>query len=50
MKLPRVGEVTARRIIAWREENGGFKRIEDVMEVSGIGPKTFEQFAHMVEV
>jgi competence ComEA-like helix-hairpin-helix protein len=50
MKLPRVGEVTARRIIAWREENGVFKRIEDVMEVSGIGPKTFEQFAHMVEV
>lgn len=50
MKLPRIGEVTARRIIAWREEHGGFKRIEDIMEVKGIGPKTFEQFAHMVEV
>lgn len=50
MKLPRVGEVTARRIITWREENGGFKRVEDIMEVKGIGPKTFEQFVHMVEV
>ena len=50
MKLPRVGEVTARRIIAWREENGGFKRVEDIMEVKGIGPKTFEQFVHMIEV
>lgn len=50
MKLPRVGEVTARRIIEWREENGGFKRVEDIMEVKGIGPKTFEQFAHMIEV
>lgn len=50
MKLPRVGEVTARRIIEWREENGGFKRVEDIMEVKGIGPKTYEQFAHMVEV
>ena len=50
MKLPRVGEVTARRIISWREENGGFKRVEDIMEVKGIGPKTYEQFAHMVEV
>lgn len=50
MKLPSVGEVTARRIISWREENGGFKRVEDIMEVKGIGPKTYEQFAHMVEV
>lgn len=50
MKLPRVGEVTARRIIAWREENGGFKRVEEIMEVKGIGPKTYEQFEHMIEV
>ncbi len=50
MKLPRVGEVTARRIIEWREENGGFKRVEDIMEVKGIGPKTYEQFIHMIEI
>jgi competence ComEA-like helix-hairpin-helix protein len=50
MKLPRIGEVTARRIISWRQEHGGFKRVEDIMEVKGIGPKTYEQFAHMIEI
>lgn len=39
--LPRVGETVAQRIIEFREENGGFQAIEDLMLVKGIGEKTF---------
>ena len=40
--LAGVGEVTAQRIVAYREANGPFKTIEEIQEVSGIGAKTFE--------
>lgn len=42
MELDGVGEVTAEKIIAYREENGGFQKIEDLMNVSGIGEKRFD--------
>jgi competence protein ComEA len=35
--LPGVGEARARAIIATRDQRGGFKRIEDLLEVKGIG-------------
>lgn len=35
--LPGVGPVLAERIVAFREENGGFEVIEDLLEVPGIG-------------
>ena len=41
-RLPRVGESVAARIIEFREQNGSFKQAEDLMNVKGIGPKTFE--------
>ncbi len=41
--LEGIGEKTARKIVAYREEHGPFKTIEDVSEVPGIGPKTWEQ-------
>ena len=41
MQLPRVGPRTAERIIAYREANGPFQRPEDLMNVKGIGEKTF---------
>ena len=33
-----IGKVLAARIIEYREQNGGFQRIEDVIQVKGIGP------------
>lgn len=41
--LPRVGEAVARRIIAFREKHGPFQRPEDLMNVQGIGERTFDQ-------
>lgn len=46
--LPRVGPATAARIIAWREENGPFMNVDDVLAVSGIGPATLEGFRALV--
>ncbi len=40
--LPRVGPSIAKRIVEFREENGPFKAVEDVMLVRGIGEKTFD--------
>ncbi|MCL1838620.1 MAG: helix-hairpin-helix domain-containing protein [Propionibacteriaceae bacterium] len=39
--LPGIGPVTAARIVAWREANQRFSELEELQEVSGIGPKTY---------
>ena len=49
-KLPRVGPVTAQHIIDHRATNGSFKTIDDIQDVSGIGPATFEGFQEMITV
>jgi competence protein ComEA len=41
--LPRVGPSVAERIIQFRDENGSFKKPEDLLLVSGIGDRTFDQ-------
>ena len=43
MLLPGVGEVTARRIVAYRQRHGGFRRAEELMLIEGLGPTRFEQ-------
>jgi len=48
--LPGIGEVLAQRIVDYRSENGPFKRIEDLLKVSGIGPATFEKVKDYITV
>lgn len=49
-KLPGVGPATAEKIISYRSENGKFKSIEDLKNVSGIGDKTFEKMKNKITV
>ena len=46
--LPGVGPAISARIVAWREANGPFRRVDDVLAVSGIGPATLEGFRDQV--
>ena len=48
--LPGIGEVLAQRIVDYRSENGPFRRIEDLLQVSGIGPATFENIKDYITV
>jgi len=48
--LPRVGPAMAERIIDWRERNGPFRAPDDLMQVAGIGEKTFDAIRDLVTV
>lgn len=41
MQLPRIGQKTAERILAFRKQHGGFQRPEELMNVKGIGEKSY---------
>ena len=49
-ELPGVGPVMAGKIIAWRTENGRFSRVEELQEISGVGPKTYAKLASLCRV
>ncbi|MEP6559673.1 MAG: helix-hairpin-helix domain-containing protein [Nakamurella sp.] len=48
--LPGVGPVMAQNILAWRQTNGSFTNIEQLQEISGIGPSRYAQIAPLVTV
>ncbi len=48
--LPGVGPTIAQRILDYRSEVGGFENIEQIMEVKGIGEKTFEALKDYIKV
>ena len=49
-ELKGVGEVTAQAIVAYREEHGGFQDIEELLEVTGIGPAKLAQLKDQVQL
>jgi len=48
--LPRVGVKAAERIIEYRTQHGPFKKTADLMQVKGIGAKTFELLTPYITV
>ncbi len=50
MRLPKIGEKTARAIVNYREAKGGFKTVNELLLVRGIGKKTFEAIEDLVAV
>lgn len=48
--LPEVGPVTAAAIVAWRDTNGGFTSVNELLEIDGIGDATLGQIAPYVTV
>jgi len=49
-KLPGIGPTTAQKIIDYRQQNGPFVSTEDIINVSGIGPGTYEKIKSLITV
>jgi competence protein ComEA len=49
-RLPGIGPVLARRIVQHRESRGLFRRLDDLLEVEGIGPKLFRRLQPLLRL
>ena len=48
LALPGIGDVLAQRILAYRDENGSFDSVEELMNVEGIGEKRMEEMLDLI--
>lgn len=48
--LPGIGPATAAKILAWREQNGRFESVEDLLDVGGIGQAKLDALRDLVTV
>ncbi len=49
-KLPGLGETLAERVLAYRTQYGSFRRVEDLLDIDGIGEKRLEQWRAYITV
>jgi len=48
--LPGIGETLAQRIVDYRQQNGPFRNIDELLKVDGIGDTRYEQIKHLITV
>ncbi len=48
--LPGIGPTTAQKIVQYRQDNGAFQQVEDLLKIPGIGPSTLDEIRGLITV